>query len=293
MRSFLVSACVVIAIICLSSTFGESQQPVKSSESVWFALLEDLGGRRPYVVPIGTVSAGKIFPAPLGCEEEQEPGFKKFETTYLRPLQSYSVTFGSAPAGVVVLQPPDPAFGGALVKYDGPAHIHGPVMALATNAKLSESEATFRRAPSPEERKLALQFANDSFVKRGLPATLLQKTKVDNLTHTLLPPAKSPALIGSFSVEVESETGLTHALFFVATVRNGKLIPELEWVHISDGVTSQQRMSLIDHADLLEDGQDEIVVMHNYYEGYGFEIYRRTKDGTHWEQIFDGPGPAC
>jgi hypothetical protein len=291
MRSFLASTCGVLAIVCLSSTFGQSQQPVKASESVWFALQAELGGKL-YVVPIGTVAGGKIFPVPLGCEEKG-PEFKKFETTYLRPLQSYSVTFGGAPAGVVVLKPPDPTFGGTLVNYDGPTHIHGPVMALATNAKLSESEAPFRRAPSPEERKLALQFANDSFAKSGLPATLLQKTKVDNLTHTLLAPAKLPALIGSLSVQVESETGLTHALFFVATVRNGKLIPELEWVHISDGVTSQQWMSLIDHADLFEDGQDEIVVMHNYYEGYGFEIYRRTKDGTHWEQIFDGPGPAC
>jgi hypothetical protein len=293
MRSFLSWTCAVLTVVCLSSTLGQSQQQVKSSESVWFALLEDLGGRRPYVVPIGTVSAGKIFPAPSGCEEAQDPGFKKFETTYLRPLQSYSVTFGRAPAGVVVLLPPDPTFGGALVKYDGPAHIHGSVMALATNAKLAEPGASFRRAPSPEERKLALQFANDSFAKRGLPATLLQKTKIDNLTHTLLPPAKLPALIGSFSVEVESETGLTHALFFVATVRNGKLIPELEWVHISGTAASEQRMSLIDHADLLGEGQDEIVVMHNYYEEYGFEVYRRTKDSTHWEQIFDGPGPAC
>jgi hypothetical protein len=293
MRSFLVLTCAVLAIVCLSSTFGQSQQPVKPSESVWFALQEEFGGRRLYVDPIGTVAAGKIFPAPSGCGEEEDPGFKKFQTTYLRPLQSYSVTFGGAPAGVVVLKLPDPTFGGTLVDYDGPAHVHGPVMALATNAKLSESEATFRRAPSPEERKLALQFANDSFAKRGLPVTLLQKTKVDNLTHTLLPPAKLPALIGSFSVQVESETRLTHALFFVAIVRNGKLIPELEWVYISGSVASQQRMSLIDHADLLGDGQDEIVVIHNYYEGYGFEVYRRTKDGSGWEQIFDGPGPAC
>jgi hypothetical protein len=292
MRSFLLCACAVLALVCLSSTFSQSQQQVKSSESVWF-LLKEFGGQRPYIVPIGTVAAGKIFPAPSGCEEAQDPGFKNFETAYLRALQSYSVTFGGAPVGVVVLKPPDPTFGGTLVDYDGPAHIHGPVMTLATNARLSESEASFRRAPSPEERKLALQFAKDSFAKSGLPATLLQKTKVDNLTHTLLAPAKLPALIGSFSVEVESETGLTHALFFVATVRNGKLIPELEWVHISGTVASEQRMSLIDHADLLGDGQDEIVVMHNYYEEYGFEVYRRTKDGTHWEKIFDGPGPAC
>jgi hypothetical protein len=141
--------------------------------------------------------------------------------------------------------------------------------------------------------KQSNQFANDSFAKSGLPATLLQKTKVDNLTQTLLVPAKLPALIGSLCVRVGGEAGLTHGLFFVAAVRNGKLIPELEWVHISDGVTSQQWMSLIDHADLLGDGHDEIVVMHNYYEGYSFEAYHRTKDGTRWEQIFDGPGPAC
>jgi len=142
MRSCLALTCIVLAVGCLSSTFGQPQQPVKSSESVWFALMEDLGGRRPYIVPIGTVTAGKIFPPPSGCEEKG-PEFKKFETAYLGPLQSYSVTFGGAPAGVVVLLRPDPAFGGILVKYDGPARIHGSVMALATNARLSESEAPF------------------------------------------------------------------------------------------------------------------------------------------------------
>jgi hypothetical protein len=291
MRSFLVLTCAILAVVCLSSTFGQPQQPVKPTESVWFALQQELGGRL-YVVPIGTIAGGKLSPVPLGCEEGGQE-FKKFETTYLRPLQSYSVIFGGAPAGVVVLLPPDSTFGGTLVKYNGPARIHGPVMALATNAKLLESEALFRSAPSPEERKLALQFANDSFVKSGLPATLLQKTKVDNLTHTLLAPGKLPALIGSFSVQVGGKAGFTHGLFFVGTVRDGKLIPELEWVHIAGRETLQQAMSLVDHADLLGDGQDEIVVMHNYYEGYSFEVYRRTKDSTRWEKIFDVPGPTC
>lgn len=100
---------------------------------------------------------------PTGCEPD-DPEYKKFEIAYLRPPKTYSVTFGRAPAGIVGLSKPDAAFGTYVVQYDGIAHIHGRVMALATNAKLSESEGSFRQAPSSEERKLALQFANDKFL---------------------------------------------------------------------------------------------------------------------------------
>jgi hypothetical protein len=290
MRSFVLRACAVLAVVCFPSTFGQSQQPIRSNESVWFALQEERG--KLSVDPIGMVIRGKILRVPTGCADD-DPEFKKFEARYLQPPQTYSVTFGGAPAGVVALQRPDPNFGSNVVQYDGVAHIRGRVMALATNAKLSESETSFRQAPSSEERKLALQFANDRFAESGLPATLLQKTKIDNLTHTMLAPAKSPALIGSFSLDVGGDTGLIHGLFFIATERNGKLIPEFVWVHISEGESAYQALSLVDHADLLGDGQGEVVALLGYYESYSYRIYHRTKEGTHWEQIFETEALGC
>jgi hypothetical protein len=48
--------------------------------------------------------------------------------------QTYSATFGGAPAGILGLRGSDPDYSTDTVEYDGIAHIHGLVMALATNA---------------------------------------------------------------------------------------------------------------------------------------------------------------
>jgi hypothetical protein len=290
MRSFILCVCAVLAIVCLSSTFAQSKQPAKTNEAIWFALEAQRGILN--IDPIAKVVAGKILPVPTGCEPG-DPEYKKFEAMYLHPPQTYSVTFGGAPAGIVAVQKPGPNFWTFVVQYDGVAHLGGRVMALATNAKLSESETSLRQAPSSEERKLALQFANAKFAQSGLSANLLQKIEVDNLTRTTLAPSKSPTLIGSFSVDVGGDTGLTHAMFFIAAERDGKLIPELVWVHISEGEAAYQALSLVDHADLFGDGQDEVVAALGYYENYSYRVYRKTKDGAHWEQIFETEVLGC
>jgi hypothetical protein len=291
MRSFLLCVCAVLALVCLSSTVSRSQQSVKSTESIWFTLQEEPRGKLS-IDPIAKVVDGKILPVPTGCEPD-DPEYKKFETAYLQAPKTYSVNFGGAPAGIVGLGKPDAAFGTYTVQYDGIAHIHGRVMALATNARLSESEASFRQAPSSEERTLALQFANDKFSEKGLSAALLQKINIDNLTHTMLAPAKSPYLIGSFSIQVGDDTGLVDALFFIASERDGKLIPEFVWVHIPEGENGDEGLGLVDHADLLGDGQDEVVAVLGYYENYRYQVYRRSKDGSHWEQIFETDILGC
>jgi hypothetical protein len=92
---------------------------------------------------------------------------------------------------------------------------------------------------------------------------------------------------------LEGETGLAHALFFVAAERDGKLIPEMLWVHMSEGESSNEALGLVDHADLLGDGQDEVVAALGYYENYRYRVYRRTNDGAHWEEIFETAVFGC
>jgi hypothetical protein len=291
MRSFVLRGCVFSLSVCLSFNFSRSRQLPKSNEVVWFALEEEPKGKLS-IDPIAKIIGAKILAVPAGCEAG-DTEYAKFEGAYLKPRQTYSVTFGGAPAGAISLDEFDPNVGSSTVQYDGVAHIRGRVMALATNAKLSQSETTFRQAPSSEERKLALQFANDKFAESGLPATLLEKIKIDNLTHTTLAPSKLPALIGSFSAEVGGDSGLIHALFFIALERDGKLVPEFVWLNISESETSNEGLSLVDHADLLGDGQDEVVAVLGYYENYRYRIYRQTKDGAHWDQIFETEVLGC
>src|SRR6202158_3343435 len=193
MRRLILWTCSAAVLIFLSRTFGHSQE-TKPSESVWFVLSEGHGGKLE-IEPIGRIAGGSILRVPAGCDADDQE-YERFVSAYLQPGQTYSVRFGGAPAGIIGLRGPSPDYGGDVVEYDGFVHIHGLLMALATNATLPASETSSRQAASPEERKLALQLAREKFAESGLPAKLLPRIAVENLTHTTIAPAKSPLLVG-------------------------------------------------------------------------------------------------
>jgi hypothetical protein len=180
--------------LCFSRSLGQTRE--KQNETVWFVLQEEPRGKLS-VDPIGKIVGSKMTRVPTGCDSEDSE-YKKFDAAYLQPGQVYSVSFGGAPAGIVGLRRLDPNFGNSIVEYDGFAKIHGHVMALATNAKITSKGAPLRKAPSQQERELASQFARQKFAENGISAELLSRIKNENLTLTFLSPAKSPSLIGSF-----------------------------------------------------------------------------------------------
>jgi hypothetical protein len=89
------------------------------------------------------------------------------------------------------------------------------------------------------------------------------------------------------------EEGLVHYLFFIASELDGHLVPEFVWLKISEGETRSETLTLVDHADLFGDGQDEVVAVLGYYENYRYRIYRRIKNGNQWEQIFETEVLGC
>jgi hypothetical protein len=290
MRFLMLRICSAALLICLPSTFGRAQQ-AKSEGSVWFVLSEGHRGNLE-IEPIGIVVGTNILPVPTGCDAA-DPEYNQFESSYLQPGQTYSVRFGGAPAGIIGLRGPDPNYGSDVVEYDGIAHIRGLLMALATNAKLPRSEKSSRQAPSPAERKLALQLAREKFADQGLPAGLLSRIEIENLTHTILAPKKSSALIGALNLPLPGDSGITHYLFFIASESEGQLIPEFVWMKISKTESENEALRFVDQVDLFGDGQEEIVAMLTYYEDYRYQVYRRTKDSAHWEQIFETSVLGC
>jgi hypothetical protein len=284
--------CSATLLIVLPWAFGQSQQ-AKPNGSVWFVLEEEPRGKLS-IDPIGKVVDGKIVRVPTGCDAD-DPEYKKFEAAYLQPGQTYSVTFGGAPAGIVALRRSDPNFGSSVVEYDGIAKIRGHVRALATDAQIGQSRISPRQAPTAPERAAALKLARQIFEKAGIAPELLANITVENLTRTFLAPSQTSSVIGSFSIvqaRSEDET-LVHHLFFIAASRGQELEPEFTWNKIASSETDSEALNLIDQASLLADGQDEVIAVLGYYENYRYRVYRRSKDGAHWEQVFETETLGC
>ena len=172
------------------------------------------------------------------------------------------------------------------VEYSGIIRPHGYIQALATSVPPLTERRRTRLAPTGDERNLAMQLARTLFVRASVANSLLEKMKVENLTRTIVTPATSPSIIGSFSLAAaDFETsGIVHNLFFIASVKSGELEPELVWTNLAQREASVESQQLVDQADLLGAGEEEIVTEIFYYENWRYFIYRRGKDGLHWDK---------
>lgn len=230
--------------------------------------------------PLGKFSGHQIRPITSLCDPSL-PEYKNFMANYVQAGRTYSVTFGGSPAGTIRLLGPNPDYGIDPVEYEGRAHIHGLIMALATNAKLSASESSARQTTSREERELALHLASEKFAEHKLPPELLSRIQIENLTRTTIAPRKTSTLVGSFSLPLPGDSGITHYLFFIASESGGQLVSEFVWAKISKTNTENEALHFVDQADLFGDGQQEIVAVNTYYENFRYHIFRSTKDGAH------------
>jgi len=282
--------CCGAVVLLAASTAAVSlcQKPSSSRETVWFVLEEEFGSKGKIILDrIATVSDGKLSKVPDDCSYE-DPAYKQFFAEYLNSGHSYSVLFGGGAAGSAVVREHGEDSATYAVDYRGPARIRGQVMGLATNAVVAQSTASSRQAPTPMERQSALDLAKSLFAQAGVPSDLLDKIKVRNLTHALLPPSKSPSLIGSFFIEVGGERGPTHNLFFIVTFNGTAYAPELVWTKISKDELESENFTFVDQGDLFGDGNQEVIVLDRGWEGYIYRIYHRTKnDASHWEPIFE------
>jgi hypothetical protein len=280
--------CVFVALLtALSACLAFCQELPAPAPTVWFAIEEEFGSNGKLILDrLTTVSDGKLSKVPDDCSYG-DPAYKQFFAEYLNAGHSYSVLFGGSAAGIAVVREPDKDSVNA-VDYKGPARIRGQVMGLATNAVINHTSASSRQAPTAIERQAASNLAENLFAKAGVPQDLLAKIKVRNLTHTILLPSKSPSLIGSFSLETGGPRGPHNNLFFIATFNGTDYAPELVWTKISKDEVYSESATLVDQGDLFGDGEEEVVVLEAGYEGYGYRIYRRTKnDASRWESIFE------
>jgi hypothetical protein len=280
-----------------SSPQNPTQNPLQDADSanerVWLAVEEQPRGQLR-IEPIATVGDSVLTPVQTSCLPDA-PATEDFSAKYLQPGTKYSLLFGGAPIGEGQVGEQNRSAATASLTYSGTMKIRGQVRALATNAEQSDFRVASRESATAEQRATALALAREIFSEHGIPEALLPSVRAEYVTRTYLAPSPQPSLIGSFTLDTGGNEGLVHTLFLVASQPGEKLVPELLWLHISETETDEEHLRFVDHAGLFRDGQDEIVakLVSLQTETHRYLIFRRTKDGAHWEQIFKTEPLGC
>jgi hypothetical protein len=305
MHSVVLRTCAAFVIFSFAAIFpppqSSSQYPAQSpsqnegsaNERVWLAVEEQPRGRLR-IEPIATAEDSVLTPVQTSCLSDALAS-EDFSAKYLQPGRKYSLLFGGASVGEGQVGEQDRSAATASLTYSGTMKIRGQVRALATNAERSDFRVTSREPATAEQRATALALAREIFSEHGIPEALLPNVRAEYVTRTYLAPSPQPSLIGSFSLDTGDNEGLVHTMFFVVDQPGEKLIPELLWVHVSETETGEEHLRLVDHADLFRNGQDEVVakLVSLQTETHRYLIFRRTKDGVHWEQIFKTEPLGC
>jgi len=287
MPSAVVRISAALFAVFLFSVPSETQSEEPAAERVWFAVEERPRGQLR-IEPFTIVSEGELVRFPSACAEGyvETSDQQKVAAKYLQPGQTYSVVFGGAAAGEVRVAALRPNAGIAEVTYEGPVKLRGKIKALAITEAPADFRVASRQIATKEERAAALELAREIFQQHGIPSEELPKVRVDFLTRTVLAPSPTSSWIGAFTLETGGEDDLQHNLFFIATQGAGKLEAELVWIRLSERTDEDEAAEFVDHADLLGDGHDEIVVRLTSTENHRYAVYRRSRDGVHWERAF-------
>lgn len=290
-----VGRCVVSFLLfaLVARVFPQStNNSPQSTECLWLVLSGGTPEQMP-LIPAFKVVGGKLYDAPIGCSDDNVPdkGYKKFEEDYFQPGRTFQVLFGGANAGTIVLNRADSEFGRGYGTYRGNAPIRGRISAIATSGSPNVKPESSRRPPTPAQQAAAISLAKTMFTNAGVPPQPLSNIHFENLTVSSLTPSPGEKLLASFSVE--DSVGNRHAVFFVASLREGGLTPEFAWTHVTKTEAQVEVMGFIDQADLFGDGREEIIAEVSYYENWHYVVLARTRHGDSWEEIFETGTLGC
>jgi hypothetical protein len=301
MHSAVPRTCAAFLFLSLASTFhtpqNGSQDPPAgegpANERVWLAVEEQSRGQLR-IEPIATVEDSLLTPVQTSClPDAQTPD--DFSAKYLESGRKYSLLFGGASVGEGQVGEQNQSAATAGLRYRGSLKIHGQVRALATNTEPGDFRAPSREPATAEQRAAALSLSREIFSQHGVPEAFLSRVQAEYVTRTYLAPSPQPSLIGSFSLDTGGDEGRVHGLFFIASQPGERLTPELVWLRLSDAETDEEHLRFVDHADLFGNGEDEVVakLVSLETQTHRYLIFRRTRNGAHWEQFFKTEALGC
>jgi hypothetical protein len=274
-------------------TRNSSEKDHPTENRVWLAV-EERSHAQLVIEPIATVEDSVLTPVQTSCFSDTLTP-EDFSSKYLQSGRKYNLFFGGTSVGEGQVGEANRSTATASLTYAGSLKIRGQVRALATNRGPGDFRAVSREPATAEQRGAALALAREIFRQHGIREVLLPKVRGEYVTRTYLAPSPEPSLIASFSVNAGDNEGLLHSLFFVASQLGDKLQPEFLWIHLSESETNEEHLRFVDHADLFGNGQDEVVakLVSLETQTHRYVVFRRTKDGAHWEQIFRTEPLGC
>ena len=224
-----------------------------------------------------------------------EADTKAFIRDYFKAGRQSRLRFGGGEAGsvgVVKYNEPGCVDLNASASVQTQARVGGGVKALATNSQTLGRGQGSRRAPTEAERASALTLAREAFARKRIPAALVSKMEVNNLTALDLDRDGTAELVGSFTAgKVEPDgSGQQHTLFIIFEQRGGKLAAGLVWFN-SGAEESYASRRLVDVLDVDGDGTAEVFAEGTYYESNDYFIYKKQRGrGT---EVYHGGGGGC
>lgn len=153
------------------------------------------------------------------------------------------------------------------------------------------------RTPANEAQKQQALQALEAALKKNKSinsiwrAQLLKQALVEALQ---LDGSMQPSLVVETEVEKAADRRNVSVLLILTPDANGHLIPTLSDVRaggVSDSDNYAGRLSLINHADLDGDGQEEVFVSETGYESASIKVYQRS--GKSWTEIVNGAASGC
>ncbi len=255
------------------------------SRAVLFSLnADDKGGYS--LQPVVELQNGRVLEPPVVVSDT---GCRDFAAQWYRAGRSYTVLFGGERAGRAVV-----GRGSAVsvklnreIRLERTASGRPGDMALATSAPSLGRQLGTRRPPDASERAAALGIARAEFVRRSVPAQLLSRLEMVQLTVSDVNRDGRQDLLGVARIDSVNNTGPVRTLFFVAEGGASGYRPTLARYHSGNGETYSLEV-LIDHVDLDGDGIDEILTRAYGWEWFTHRIYSRR--GGRWVRTYEGYG---
>jgi hypothetical protein len=131
---------------------------------------------------------------------------------------------------------------------------------------------------------IVLELVKRTYGQRSVPAALLKKITVTNLTAVDLYRDGNPQFIGSFRIEQDEKAYL---LFLIVGKRGAAYKIEIQ--RYDQGLESGE--DFVDQLDLDGDGIGEVITEVSGYESWGYAIYK--KRAGRWKRVYKGGGGGC
>ena len=302
----------VFVAVCLISGIVPAQKIRKTAKPTESATarfpifaVSNISGKGPVLLePITIVENGSL--AETAEDDSGEKSVKAFQGEFYRAKTAYDLIFGATPVGKIVVKPGDlsgECSGNRAEATFSPANssIKGLVMALATNAKLTNPQPSYRRKPTGEERIEIEKLVRAEFKEQNVPDAALKKLRYQNLTALDVDHDSEPEFVGSYWTETAADR--RDLLFFIAekgadgayalTYKNYEKVTPNDVMSgkVKDIDSGIGHELLLDVFDYDNDGVSEIFTIDQAFEGNNFYVYKRKNAA--WEKVLEAYNYHC